>query len=76
MASRLSTLNNKTLGIIDNGKFNSDVVLQTLRDKLQEMYNLKEVVYFRKSSASHPISDHQAKELANQCDVIISGIGD
>lgn len=75
-AERLATLNGATLGIIDNGKANSDVVMQAIGQRLKDMFHLKDVIYFRKPSSSHPIPDEEAKVLAKQCDGMITGTGD
>jgi hypothetical protein len=76
MAKRPVTLEHGVLGIIDNGKTNSDTVLHQVGERLQEKFNLKEVVYLKKYSFSHPIREAEAEKLAKQCDFVISGIGD
>jgi hypothetical protein len=76
MAKRPVTLEQGVLGIIDNGKTNSDTVLHQVAQHIQEKFNLKEVVYLRKYSFSHPIREAEAEKLAKQCDFVISGIGD
>jgi hypothetical protein len=76
MAKRPATLEHGVLGIIDNGKTNSDTVLHHVAQRLQEKFNLKDIVYVKKYSFSHPIREAEADKLAKQCDFVISGIGD
>lgn len=76
MAPRPSTLEHGILGLIDNGKTNSNTVLQQVASRLQKKFNLKEIVYLKKYSFSHPIREAEAEKLAKQCDFVIAGIGD
>jgi hypothetical protein len=76
MAKRPDTLKYGVLGIINNGKTNSDTVLTQIANRLQDQYNLKEIVYLKKYSFSHPIREAEAEKLAKQCDFVIAGIGD
>ncbi len=76
MAERLDTLEDATIGLIDNGKANSAVVLEAIGQRLKDTYKLKKVIYFLKRSSSHPIADDEAKALAQQCDGVITGTGD
>jgi hypothetical protein len=76
MAKRLDSLDKKTIGVIDNGKLNSDVVLNAVSGSIKEKFGLEEIIYFRKPSSSHPIPEKDARELAEKCHGMISGIGD
>ncbi|SDI28740.1 hypothetical protein SAMN05216352_106140 [Alteribacillus bidgolensis] len=75
-APRPLSLENKTLGLIDNGKRNADTVLQYIGRHLKERFQLKEIITVKKSSFSHAIPDREADQLKKQCDLVISGIGD
>jgi hypothetical protein len=76
MAPRPANLNGVTVGVIDNGKRNADYVLKGIVERLKERYGIGPVVFLKKSSASRPISEDAARELAEKCRVVISGIGD
>ena len=54
---RSDSLSGKTLGLLENSKANSDKVLHELGQMLKEKYDLKDVVWFNKHSASLPTSD-------------------
>jgi hypothetical protein len=76
MAKRSKPLEGGVIGLVDNGKKNSDIVLQYVSKHLREKYNLKDVIHFKKHSFSHGLTDSEASMLAKKCDFIISGIGD
>ncbi len=75
-ALRPTSLENKTLGLIDNGKRNADTILQYIGRRLKEHFQLKEIITVKKSSFSHAIPGREADQLKRQCDFVISGIGD
>ena len=76
MANREKTFNQSVIGLVDNGKKNSDTVIQYLSERLKLKYNLKDVILHRKVSFSHGLTEAEASMLAEQCDFIISGVGD
>jgi hypothetical protein len=76
MAPRLKSLQNGALGVIDNGKTNSDTVLNQIVGSLKARYSLKDVVPIRKSSASHALKSDEAEMLAQTCDLVLVGVGD
>lgn len=76
MAQRVDTLQDGVLGVIDNGKRNSDKVLNQILLDLKSLYRLKDVVSVKKENASHGVSDDMAQMLARECDFVIAGIGD
>ena len=73
---RPDTLSGKTLGLLENSKANSDKVLHELGQLLQEKYNLKDIVYFNKHSASLPTKPDVVQDMLNKVDILITGIGD
>ena len=73
---RPTDLNGKTLGLLENHKANSDKVLHELGSLLKEKYELKDVVYLSKHSASLPTKRETVQEILDQVDVLITGIGD
>ena len=76
MAQRVDTLQDGVLGVIDNGKHNSDRVLNQVVEGIKSRYRLKDVITIRKDKASYPIKDDMAQELAGGCDSEVAGIGD
>ena len=76
LAPRPENFKGVTLGVIDNGKKNSDYLLKGIREKLQAKEDLAGHFIVRKPSVSHGLPADQAKILAEQCQVVIAGIGD
>lgn len=76
LAGRPESLEGITVGVIENGKKNSDYVLKKIVDRLKERYGFASAVYVKKVSASSPIPPEAARDLAQQCRVVVAGIGD
>ncbi len=74
--TRPQTLAGKTLGLLENSKANSDKVLHELGQMLKEKYDLKDIVYFNKHSASLPTKPDVVQDMLNKVDILITGIGD
>ena len=75
-APRLASLAGTRLGIIDDSKRNADVLLEELADLLRTRYEITDVKWHRKPSASRPADPSAIRELAEQCDSVIIAIGD
>ena len=75
-AERPDKLANGILGVINNGKYHSDTVLNHIAERLESQYRVKNVIMVNKDSASHAIGENLAKRLAQECDFVIAGIGD
>ena len=73
---RPDTLAGKTLGLLENSKANSDKVLHELGLMLKEKYDLKDIVWFNKHSASLPTNPDVVQDMINKVDILITGIGD
>ena len=76
MAPRVENLQNGVFGVIDNGKTNSDTVLNRIVGKLTERYALADVVTVKKHSVSHAVKNDAAQMLAQKCHFVLAGIGD
>ncbi|MDB4443933.1 hypothetical protein N9174_01160 [bacterium] len=76
MAQRAETLQNGVLGVIDNGKPNSDTVLNRIVKGIQSLYPINKVISIKKESVSHAVADDAAQKLAGECDFVVAGIGD
>lgn len=73
---RLRNLDGKTIGLLHSTKHNSDRVLDGLADLLDERWAIKKVVRQRKPTFARPVPADQARALAEQVDIVITGIGD
>ncbi|MCM3764754.1 hypothetical protein M3234_07280 [Neobacillus niacini] len=76
MAKRDKPIEGSVIGLVDNGKKNSDTVIQYIAERLEQKYRLQDVIHYKKTSFSHGLTDAEASNLAQQCDFIISGVGD
>ena len=72
----LAGLAGKVVGFIDNAKPNFGVLAEDLGELLKAKYGVREVVTRRKRSASVPANPEVIDELAQVCDVVITGSGD
>ena len=76
LADRPADIRGKRLALLDNSKANSDIILRTIGDLLNEEFEFAEISYFRKHSASLPPKPEIIEELHRHADLIITGIGD
>lgn len=75
-AKRLGTLNDTFLAVVNNGKRQSDVILNEIIDKMKLRYTFKGIKFFQKHSVSQAMSDDLAKTISAEYDAVITGIGD
>ena len=75
-APRPETLKGLTLGLVDNGKKNSDYLVKKIGARLRALYGLGGEIHVRKPSPSHAIPQDVAEELSGKVDLVVAGIGD
>ena len=75
LADRPSTLNGKVLGLLNNTKDRSDIILDQLEHQLKDQFEGAEVRYYRKNSVSG-MSAAIKEQLINEVDVLITATGD
>ncbi len=66
----------KRIGLLDNGKPNSEKVLQMVAAKVAEAYPGVLVTYYRKPGAYRPAPSALLDQVAAENDVALVGIGD
>jgi hypothetical protein len=76
MAVRTGTLEGATVGLMFNGKKNGDILLAEIGALLMERYSAKKLVSRRKAHFSLPVAPELVEEIAGQCDVVITAVGD
>ena len=76
VALRPTTLDGKTVGLLANGKRNSEEILQAVYDVLADSYDFAGAVTRNKGNASRPCPAPIVAEMADQCDVVITASGD
>ena len=72
----LDGLAGKVVGFIDNAKPNFNDLVDDLAELLVSKYGVRQVIKRRKKAASVPAPEPVLKELAEQCDLVITGSGD
>ena len=75
-APRLASLAGTRMGLIDDSKRNADVLLAELAEVLRTKYEISEVKWHRKPSASKPAEPEAIRELIESCDSVVIAIGD
>jgi len=76
VAKRVGDLDGKVLGLLHNGKVNGDRLLDLVREQLAARYRLRDVVVVRKPSASRVAEPDVLDRLAQECDAVVTAIGD
>jgi hypothetical protein len=66
----------KRIGLLDNGKPNSEKVLRLVAAKMTETYPGMEITYYRKPGAYRPAPSGLLDQVATENDVALVGIGD
>ena len=69
-------LSGKVVGFIDNSKPNFNLLIDDLSALLTQRYGVKTIVKRGKRGASMPAAAQVIDELAEQCDLVVTGSGD
>ena len=72
---RPETLEGATFGILENNKEFSDWVLDRVRDRLRESFEITEVVQRRKHHLAQAAAPEILEELGARCDAVLVGVG-
>jgi hypothetical protein len=72
---RLVSLQGRTIGLLDNGKFRVRELLDHVEDILRSQYGVVQVLRFRKPDASRPAPSAVMADM-QRCEAIISAVGD
>ena len=73
---RPSDLRGKRLGLLDNTKANSEVILRKIADILDAKYEFAEIYYTKKHSSNLPPKPEVLSNLHLYADIVIAGVGD
>ncbi len=76
LAPRDHHLRGKTVGLLNNTKPNSAVLLEQLAELLQQRFGVAEVLMFAKPSFAVPADDALLGQIAERCDYALAGVGD
>lgn len=73
---KVSALAGKTIGFIDNAKPNFNLLVDDLAELLVTRYGAAEVIKRAKRGAAMPAPEPIVNELAERCELVITGSGD
>ena len=73
---RPQNLKGLRVGLVENSKHNSDVLLLKIADRLRARYQTEMVMLHRKQSASDYVTDEALDALKKKADFVLTGIGD
>ena len=76
LAPRLRNLRGLRVGLVENTKFNSDIMLWKLGEELIRRHGMTVSRMIRKRSPSHGVTDEAADALRKISDFVVSGVGD
>ena len=76
MAPVLEGLGGQSVGFLWNSKPNGDLLFERLEKLLREKYEISDVIYKRKTTASLPATDEVLDELAASVQAVIVGLAD
>jgi hypothetical protein len=76
LANRPETLNGIKVGLLANGKHNSEELLQYVYDALNNIYEIGALRKDNKGNASRICPPELLNEIAEECDVVITASGD
>jgi hypothetical protein len=75
-APRLTSLQGKRVGLLDNSKSRAGQLLDAVATALHAQYGFADIVRHRKPSASKPVAPEVIEDFARTCDLVIVGVGD
>ena len=76
LADRPETLDRSIVGLLANGKRNSEELLKYVYEILNEKHNLGVMITDNKGNASSPCPPDLLQNMAEKCDVVITASGD
>ena len=75
-AARIASFDGVTIGLLANGKANSDAILDAVADAIASRHRIAGVVRAQKPHPSLPASDQVVTTFAAQVQVVLTAIGD
>ena len=75
-ASRLDSLEGRTIGLLANGKVNADVLLEETAAIFAEQHGCRILPLVFKRNASAPAPAETISDLASRADLLITASGD
>ena len=75
LATRPSTLDGLTIGMLWNAKVNADIYLQRIKELIEERYQDTKFIFQAKPTASKPM-EPEVLDALRSCDVVLTAFGD
>ena len=75
LAGRLTSLDGKVVGLLDNTKDRAEIILNQVKSQLREQFPAVEFRYYRKQSVSG-MGPQLEQQLTEVVDAVISAVGD
>ncbi len=75
LAPRLTTLNGRVVGLLDNTKDRAEVILRQVEGQLRDQFPGADFRYYRKQSVSG-MGPQIERQLTDEVDALISAVGD
>ncbi len=76
LAPRPGSLRGMRIGLVENTKYNSSVLLTRIAVMLEKEYGAKSHILRSKRTAGTPVDEKTVEEFKTAVDVAIAGIGD
>lgn len=75
VAAGPDTLEDKVIGIIDNGQSNSTMMFRELAKLLQEKFHVREIIFRTKPTHMQGAPKPIMEEMLSRCDAVVTGLG-
>jgi len=69
-------LDGKVLGLLDNTKWNADLLLRTLGEELKNRTGIGEIRFYRKDTWGRPAPAELCDRIVAECDLVVTASGD
>lgn len=73
---RPDALAGKVLGLLDNRKWNANLLLRSIGQRIDDQVGLREVRLYQKPTWGQPVEDALADAIARECDMVVTASGD
>lgn len=73
---RPKSLKGLKVGLVENTKFNSEIILRKVADRLQNKYGMSMVKLAHKKSSGSAVYPHDVEEFKTKVDFVVAGVGD
>jgi hypothetical protein len=64
------------VGLVENTKFNSEVLLKKVAERLKQQYGIQVAHLAHKTSAGAEVSESDIREFKVKADFVVAGVGD